>query len=202
MLNYLWAFMIIVGIVYGSITGNVAQISEGALDAAKDAVTLCITMVGVVALWTGLMEIARETGLIAQLTRGIRPFVNWLFPDIPEGHEAKEHITANIIANVLGLGWAATPSGLKAMEALERLNEDRRCGHLPGTVCKKGTASDEMCNFLILNISSLQLIPVNIIAYRSQYGSADPTAVIGPAIAATLFSTLVGIIFCKIVSSK
>ncbi len=193
MLNYLWACMILVGIIYGSFTGNVDQVSQGALDAAREAVTLCITMVGVMALWTGLMEIARETGLIAQLTRGIRPFVDWLFPDIPKGHEAKEHISTNIIANFLGLGWAATPSGLKAMEALAGLEEER------GT---KGTASNEMCNFLILNISSLQLIPVSIIAYRSQYGSANPMAVIGPAIVATTISTAVGIVFCKIMDRK
>ena len=128
MLNGLWAGMVLVGIIYGSITGNIEAVSLGALDAAKEAVSLCITMVGVMALWTGLMEIAGKTGLISQLTRGIGPVIRWLFPDIPEGHEAREHITANVIANILGLGWAATPSGLKAMEALAKLEEDRRSG--------------------------------------------------------------------------
>ena len=205
MLNGLWAGMVLVGIIYGSITGNIEAVSLGALDAAKEAVSLCITMVGVMALWTGLMEIAGKTGLIAQLTRGIGPVIRWLFPDIPEGHEAREHITANVIANILGLGWAATPSGLKAMEALAKLEEDRRSGsRYPGQPQgrPKGTASNEMCNFLILNISSLQLIPVKIIAYRSQYGSVCPTAVVGPAIAATAVSTAAAILFFKIADRR
>lgn len=205
MLNGLWAGMVLVGIIYGSITGNIEAVSLGALDAAKEAVSLCITMVGVMALWTGLMEIAGKTGLISQLTRGIGPVIRWLFPDIPEGHEAREHITANVIANILGLGWAATPSGLKAMEALAKLEEDRRRGsRYPGQPQgrPKGTASNEMCNFLILNISSLQLIPVNIIAYRSQYGSVCPTAVVGPAIAATAVSTAAAILFFKIADRR
>lgn len=205
MLNGLWAGMVLVGIIYGSVAGNIEAVSLGALDAAKEAVSLCITMVGVMALWTGLMEIAGKTGLIAQLTRGIGPVIRWLFPDIPEGHEAREHITANVIANILGLGWAATPSGLKAMEALAELEEDRRSGsRYPGQSQgrPKGTASNEMCNFLILNISSLQLIPVNIIAYRSQYGSVCPTAVVGPAIAATAVSTAAAILFFKIADRR
>ena len=199
-LNYMWAFMVLVGIIYGTAAGNVDSVAAGAMDAAKEAVNLCITMAGVMGLWSGLMEIAKEAGLLEQMTRKIQPFINWLFPGIPAGHEAKLHITANVIANVLGLGWAATPSGLKAMEALARLEEDRRKRRT--AACKIGTASNEMCNFLILNISSLQLIPVNIIAYRSQYGSVDPTRIIGPAIAATAISTLTGILFCKMMDGR
>ncbi len=105
-------------------------------------------------------------------------------------------------ANFLGLGWAATPAGLKAMEELEKLEEERRQGRLPGPVRKRGVASNEMCTFLILNISSLQLIPMNIIAYRSQYGSVNPTAIVGPAIAATAVSTAAAVLFCKIVEGK
>ena len=105
-------------------------------------------------------------------------------------------------ANVLGLGWAATPAGLRAMEELSKLEEDRRKGRLPGPVRKKGIASNEMCTFLILNISSLQLIPVNVIAYRSQYGSVNPAAIVGPGIAATAVSTLVAVVFCKIIDGK
>ena len=196
MLNYLWAGMLLVGIAYGAFTGNLAQVSEAALESAGEAVTLCISMVGVMALWTGLMHTARESGLMRQLTRMARPAVRWLFPDIPAGHEAQEHITANVIANILGLGWAATPSGLKAMEALGRLEDSRR--REGRSQVPEGAASNEMCNFLILNISSLQLIPVTIIAYRSQYGSVDPTAIIGPAMAATACSTAAGILYMKI----
>ena len=113
-----------------------------------------------------------------------------------------EFISANMIANFLGLGWAATPFGLKAMEELGNLEDDRRQGRALGIVRKKGIASNEMCTFLILNISSLQLIPVNIIAYRSQYGSVNPTAIVGPGIVATAVSTIVAVIFCKFMNYK
>lgn len=186
MLNYLWGIMIIIGVIWGAFTGNIEAVTNGALNSAKEAVTLCITMLGVVSLWTGIMEVAKGAGIIKKMTKAISPFVNFMFPNIPKEHPAKEAITTNIIANFLGLGWAATPPGLKAMEELEKLNK------------KPGVASNEMCTFLILNISSLQLIPVNIIAYRSQYGSVNPASILGPAIVATLFSTVVGIIFAKI----
>ena len=130
------------------------------------------------------------------MTEAIRPAIHFMFPKIPAKHPALEYISTNVIANILGLGWAATPAGLKAMEALADLEQER---HQSGEASVKSTASasDEMCTFLVLNISSLQLIPVTIIAYRSQYGSPDPTAVIAPAILATLVSTLAAIIFCK-----
>ena len=130
--------------------------------------------------------------------RQIQPFISFLFPRIPGNHAAREYISTNIIANILGLGWACTPAGLKAMEELQKLNEEecRRTGKPPVT------ASNEMCTFLIMNISSLQLIPVSIIAYRSQYGSVNPTAVIVPGIIATLTSTLVAIIFVKVMDRK
>ena len=200
MLNYLWSAMIAIGILYGAFTGNIEAVANGALDAAGEAVELCITMLGVMALWMGLMEIARSSGLIAAMTKGIQPFISFLFPRIPKGHPAREYISTNIIANILGLGWACTPAGLKAMEALAQLEAERgNPGYLETGNCgeKVRIASSEMCTFLILNISSLQLIPVNMIAYRQQYGSAAPTVIVGPAIAATLLSTLAGIIFAK-----
>lgn len=189
-MNYIWGGMIIIGIIYGAFTGRMQEITDAALTSSKEAVTLCITMVGVMSLWVGIMEIASEAGLIKSLSRKIRPFVHFMFPEIPKDHKANEHITTNFIANFLGLGWAATPAGLKAMEELGELNH-----HRP-------VASKSMCTFLILNISSLQLIPVNIIAYRSQYGSTNPTAVVGAAIVATLISTLVAVIFCKVMDMK
>lgn len=206
MLNYIWAFMILVGIVYGAMTGKMAEVTNAALDSAGDAVSLCITMIGVMALWVGLMEIAQKSGLIAKMTRGIQPFISFLFPGIPEGHPAREYISTNLIANVLGLGWACTPAGLKAMEALAQLEKER--GN-PAYLCEstdKGkyerVASREMCTFLILNISSLQLIPVNMIAYRQQYGSVNPAGIIAPAIVATFFSTLTAIVYCKIMNMR
>ena len=229
MLNYIWAFMILIGVVYGAITGKMAEVTNAALDSAGDAVSLCITMIGVMALWVGLMEIAQKSGLIAKLTHGIQPFIRFLFPRIPEGHPAREYIATNLIANVLGLGWACTPAGLKAMEELAKLEEERetpgyaaggkgiladerkrqnRAGKNGGelsvvTSGKSGRiASNEMCTFLILNISSLQLIPVNMIAYRQQYGSVNPAGIIAPAIVATFISTLVAVVYCKMKNSR
>ena len=206
MLNYIWGSMIIIGIIYGSLTGHMSEVTAAALDSSREAVNLCITMVGVMALWMGLMEIAEKAGLIEKWTKAISPFVSFMFPDIPKEHMARKYISTNIIANVLGLGWACTPAGLKAMEALADLEAERgnpeylECygrGEKETEKYSKRTASKEMCVFLILNISSLQLIPVNMIAYRSQYGSANPAAVIAPAIVATFISTLAGVIYCK-----
>lgn len=189
MLNYIWAGMILLGVIYGVCTGQMSALTGGALDSAGEAVSLCITMAGVMALWMGLMEIAQESGMITKMTKGIRPFLKFMFPRLPEDHPAGEYIATNLIANVLGLGWACTPAGLKAMEQLAKLEEQRG---------KKVTAaSNEMCTFLILNISSLQLIPVNMITYRSRYGSANPAVIIAPALVATLFSTIISVIYCK-----
>lgn len=202
MLNVLWAAMILLGIAYGAATGRFPEVSEAALSSAKEAVTLAITMLGIMGLWSGIMEIATDAGILERMTRKMGPILSFLFPKIPKDHPARDHISTNMIANFLGLGWAATPAGLKAMEELANLDEDRRKGRIPGPVQSKGIASNEMCTFLIINISSLQLIPVNIIAYRSQYGSVNPTAIVGPAIAATLISTVVGVVFCKIMDTK
>ena len=202
MLNYLWAGMILVGIIFAAFTGRMPDITNAALDSSKEAITLCITMMGVMSFWVGLMEIAAKAGIITSASRKIRPLIRFLFPELPEDHPAQEHITTNIIANVLGLGWAATPAGLRAMEELGKLEEDRRKGRLPGPVRKRGIASNEMCTFLIINISSLQLIPVNVIAYRSQYGSVNPAAIVGPVIATTAVSTIVAVIYCKMMGGK
>ena len=195
MLNYLWAGMIFTGILWGAVHGNLGAVTDGALEAAKDAVGLSITMLGVISMWTGVLEIGRRAGLIDRLSKCLKPFLAFLFPELPPEGEAAKHIAVNFIANVLGLGWAATPAGLKAMEELEKLKEEK--GDTPRDV-----ASSEMCTFLILNISSLQLIPVNIIAYRSQYGSVNPTAIVGPGILATAVSTLVAVVFCKMMDHR
>lgn len=189
MINYLWGFMIVIGIIVGALTGRMQEVSVASINSAKEAVTLCITMLGVMSMWTGLMQVAKKSGIIDGLTKGLSPVIKLLFPDIPKGHVAREYICSNMIANILGLGWAATPFGLKAMLELKKLNNDSEI------------ASVDMCTFLIINISSLQLIPVNIIAYRSQYGSVNPADIITTAILATTFSTFVGVIF-SIVARK
>ena len=186
MINYLWGFMIIIGIVYGILTGRISEVSTQTINASKDAVTLCITMLGVMSLWMGLMEVARGVGIMERLTKRFQPIIGLLFPDLPKDHIVNEYIASNMIANILGLGWAATPVGLKAMKELTKLNHEST------------TASCDMCTFLIINISSLQLIPVNIIAYRSQYASKNPTEILGAALLVTIFSTLVGVVFSVI----
>lgn len=205
MLNDIWAVMILLGVVYAACTGRMEAVTNAALDSAGDAISLCITMAGVMALWMGLMEIAQKAGLIQKMTKGISPLLKYMFPRIPSEHPALGYIATNIIANVMGLGWACTPAGLKAMEALAQLERERGNVNYLETAEKAGraapvgnrVASNEMCIFLILNISSLQLIPVNMIAYRSQYGSADPACIIAPAIVATLISTLTAVFYCK-----
>lgn len=189
MLNYLWAIMIVLGITVAILTGNVDAVSNATLTSAKDAITLCITMLGIMSMWTGLMQVAKSLGIIEGLTKLLKPVLRLLFPDLPPDHIVNEHIASNMIANILGLGWAATPMGLKAMKELKTLNHD------------SDVASCDMCTFLIINISSLQLIPVNIIAYRTQYQSIKPTEILAAAIVTTIFSTIVGVVF-SIVARK
>ena len=199
---YLWGGMILIGIIYGAASGNWKEVTEAALDSSKEAVSLCVAMAGVTAMWVGIMRIAENSGLIAGIVRRMNPLLTYLFPEIPQGHPVRQHISMNLIANFLGLGWAATPAGLQAMEALGELEEERRETGNGRRAVPKGVASNEMCTFLILNISSLQLIPVNIIAYRTQYGSVNPAAIVGPAIVATAVSTGVAVVYCKVKNRK
>lgn len=184
MLNILWVLMIAGGILFASFHGTMGKLTEVFISSSTEAVNLCIFMLGVIGVWNGMMEIAVKSGLMKRVSRAMYPFIHWLFPDIPPQHKANEYIAANMAANILGLGWAATPAGLKAMKELKKMEDTYE-------------ASDMMCAFLVLNISSLQLIPINMIAYRSQYGSVNPTAVVLPAILATMISTLAGILFIK-----
>lgn len=187
MLNILWVIMIAGGIFFAAFHGTIGQITESFISSSTEAVNLCIFMLGVIGVWNGMMEIAVKSGLMKKIAKTMYPFIHWLFPDIPPRHKANEYIAANMAANILGLGWAATPAGLKAMRELQKLEEGG------------GRASDMMCAFLVLNISSLQLVPINMIAYRSQYGSVNPAAVVLPAICATMISTIAGIVFIKII---
>ena len=184
MLNILWVLMIAGGILFASFHGTMGKLTEVFISSSTEAVNLGIFMLGVIGVWNGMMEIAVKSGLMKRVSRAMYPFIHWLFPNIPLQHKANEYIAANMAANILGLGWAATPAGLKAMKELKKLENTYE-------------ASDMMCAFLVLNISSLQLIPINMIAYRSQYGSVNPTAVVLPAILATMISTLAGILFIK-----
>ena len=181
MLNKLWGGMILAGMLFAFFTGRAADVTNQALESAKDAVTLCITMLGILSMWSGLMKIAERAGLVQALSQKAMPLLRRLFPDIPPGHKAMEYIATNFIANILGLGWAATPAGLKAMEELQGLNHGR------------DRASNAMCMFMIINMSSLQLVTMNVIAFRSQYGSANPSEIILPGILATMCAAVVGV---------
>ena len=148
MLNYLWAFMMLVGVLWGAFHGNLNGVTDGALTSAKDAVMLCITMLGIMSFWSGIMEVGRKSGLIERMSQKMSPILRFLFPRIPVEHPSLEYISTNIIANILGLGWAATPAGLKAMESLKELEEKRRKGEVTGKYVAKafpeGTANNEM----------------------------------------------------------
>ena len=195
MLNMLWAGMMAAGIFWAAFHENMGAVTNGLLDSAKEAVTLGVTMLGIMSFWCGILKIGERAGLIEALTEKMRPVIRFLFPNLPDGHPAGKYIATNMIANMLGLGWAATPAGLKAMEELSDLEEERR--RKKQRAVAVGAASNEMCDFLILNISSLQLIPVNIIAFRTEYGSVTPTAIVGPAILATAISTGVAVLYIK-----
>ncbi len=191
MLNYLWVFMILAGVIYGICTGRIEAVSDAFLSGGGEAVSLCITMLGIITLWTGIMNIAMKSGLIDTFQKKIAPVITWLFPQVPKEHPARKYIALNFVANICGLGWAATPAGLKAMEELSSLQDEKAGYHVE-------SLSDAMCTFLIINISSIQLIPITIIAYRAEYGSERPAAIIIPALLATMISTLAAVIFCKI----
>lgn len=190
MLNYLWGAMIFIGILVAAFNGKMPEVTNGAIDSAKEAVSLAITMLGIMSMWTGIMKIGEKAGLIKSLSDKMKPFLCWLFPTVPKNHKAMEYISANVIANILGLGWAATPAGISAMKELQKLNRD------------KSRASVPMCMFMIFNMSSLQLVSINIIAYRSQYNSQNPSEIIGPGIVTTLISTLAAVIFAKIMEMR
>lgn len=187
MINIIWGVMIVAGMIYGAINGSdvVEQISGACIDSTKEAIELCIVMLGVVGMWNGVINIARRSGLLDIWTKKMDGFISFMFPAIEKEDEVRKDIATNLIANILGIGWAATPSGIEAMKKLAKKSKNK-------------TATDEMCTLLVLNISSLQLIPMNIIAYRAQYQSVSPMAVIGPGLIATLGTTIAAIIFCKL----
>lgn len=186
MLNILWAAMIFAGILFGVLTGRGAEVNNAILEGGKSAVTLGISMAGIVAIWSGIMKIAEKGGIIDSLSRRIKPLLKRLFPEIPEGSPAFKYISANFIANFLGLGWAATPAGLRAMNELDKLNAHKK------------TASNSMCMFMIINMSSIQLVTVSVIAYRKEFGAVLPADIIFPSVLATAISTAVAVLCAKI----
>lgn len=186
MINIVWFLMIAIGVIVGAFTGNLDAITEAAISNARTAVDLSLGLIGTMALWLGIMKIAEESGLVQTLARGLRFIMVPLFPEVPEDHPAMGAMIMNMAANILGLGNAATPLGLKAMQELQEINPH------------KDTASNAMVTFLAINTSSLTLIPASVIAIRAAADSANPTEIIGPVIVATLVSTTVAIIAVKL----
>lgn len=185
-MNMLWSIMIAGGIIFSFFNGTSVNLTDAVIASGKESVEIALTMCGIVPLWCGMLKIAEHSGMTAGLSKLMSPVINKLFPEIPKGHKSLEYITSNITANMLGLGWAATPSGIDAMKSLGELNKNKK------------TASKSMCMFMVINMSSVQLITINIIAYRTSYASSCPSAVILPGIIATSISTAAGILAVKL----
>lgn len=190
MLNIIWPIFIIISFVYAIFSGNIDSINNGIFDSCKSAVELSISFLGTMCLWSGIMEIAQRTSLISKLTHALSPIIRFLFPELKREEKAKEEISMNMIANILGLGNAATPLGLKAMKTLQEKNP------------QKDTVSNSMAMFIILNTASLQLIPTTTIAIRNSLGSSEPTKIIIPVWIATVCAAVAGVIACKILTKK
>jgi spore maturation protein A len=186
MLNYIWLTMVILAVVVGGINGKIQDVTKSAIDSAGGAITIAIGLIGVMALWLGIMKIAEDSGLMSLVAKIIAPVLKRLFPEVPAGHPAFASMTMNIAANMLGLSNAATPLGLKAMEDLEKLNPN------------PGIATDAMCTFLTINTAGLQLVPATVISIMAAAGSREPTAIIGTTIAATFTALIVGVATVKI----
>jgi len=185
-LNYIWLALIILAVVIGGATDRLKEVTDGAFDGAKTAATIALGLIGLMALWLGVMRLAERAGLVHKLARGLRPVMRRLFPDVPPDHPAMGSMLMNMAANMLGLGNAATPLGLRAMRDLETLNR------------QPGIATNAMVTFLAINTSSIQLIPATAIALLAAAGSTRPTAIVGTALLATSCSTVTAIVLVKL----
>ncbi|WNR42487.1 nucleoside recognition domain-containing protein [Paenibacillus roseipurpureus] len=181
MVNWIWLFFIVVGFLVAAINGDVESVTQAAFDGAKNGVTVCFGLISVLVFWMGMMRIAEDAGILAKLARLLQPVVRFLFPSIPKNHPALGYIMSNMSANILGLGNAATPMGIKAMQELQKLNPN------------KDEASTAMCTLLALNTSSITLIPTTLIAIRMNFNSMNPAEIVGTTLIATIISTTAAI---------
>lgn len=186
MINYIWLALIVIGVLTAIFQGNVQVVTDAAIESANSAVELSIGLVGIMTLWLGLMRLAEKSGIVNLISKLLKPILKRLFPEVPENHPAMGSMVMNMAANLLGLGNAATPLGIKAMKELQELNED------------KTTATNSMCMFLAINTSSITLIASTVIAYRASAGSNNPAEIIGPTIIASVFGTIVAIIAARL----
>ncbi|MEK5255843.1 nucleoside recognition domain-containing protein [Paenibacillus sp. FSL F4-0125] len=181
MINGIWLGMIIIGFLFAAVNGRMDEFTAAVFDGAKSGVTVSFGLISVLVFWLGIMRIAEDAGLLKKIAKILGPIVSFLFPDVPKGHPAIGYILSNMSANLLGLGNAATPMGIKAMQELQKLNPD------------KDTATPAMCTLLALNTASITLIPATLIAIRLNYNSADPAGIVGTTLAATAVATLAAI---------
>ena len=182
MINVIWFFLIFIGILYSFLTGNVNHINDVILSSGNDTLNLIMTMLPILVLWMGLLNIASKSGLLNRFAKILTPLLRIIFPKLNKNDKALEYISSNVAANMLGLGSAATPFGLKAMNELQKKNK------------KKDTATDEMITFLVLNTSGVTIIPTTVIAMRMANGSQNPECIIITSLLATLCSTICGLL--------
>ena len=186
MLNKIWPIFIIVSIIYAIFSGNVDKLNESIFSSTSESVNLCISLLGTICLWNGIMQIANKTSIIDRLTNLLKPAMNFLFPELKQEKEIQKEISLNVIANILGLGNAATPLGLKAMKSMQKKNP------------KKDTLTNSMITFIVLNTASLQIIPTTVIAIRSSMNSKNPTSIVFPVWIATICAAIAGITATKL----
>jgi spore maturation protein A len=182
MVNYIWVVMILIGLGFAMVNGTMTEVNEAVFTGAKEAITLSIGLISILVFWLGMMRIAEDSGLLSKLSTLFKPFISKLFPEVPSSHPAMGYILSNMIANMFGLGNAATPLGIKAMEELKELNGG------------KNEASRSMITFLAINTASITLLPTTVIAIRMNYNSANPTDIVGPTLVATAVSAVAAIL--------
>ena len=185
-MNFVFVFLLVAALLAGAFSGHMKDVGQGAMDGAAQGVSLAIGLVGVMALWLGLLKIAEKAGLVEKLSNLVKPIFRPLFPGVPDGHPALSSMVLNLAANMLGLGNAATPFGLKAMEELEKLNPT------------PGTATNAQALFLAMNTAAIQLVPTTVIALRVSAHSKDPAEILLPTAACTLAAFIVAVVVAKL----
>lgn len=181
MVNKIWLALILIGFIFAALKGDISIVTQAAFEGAATGVTVCFGLISVLVFWLGIMQLAQDSGLVSKISKLLGPIVSFLFPDVPKNHPAMGYILSNMSANLLGLGNAATPMGIRAMQELQELNPD------------KETASAAMCTLLALNTASITLIPTTLIAIRLNYHSANPTEIVGSTLLATAIATMAAI---------
>lgn len=186
LLNIVWPIFIIISFIFAIFTGKLSELNASIFTSTEEAVKLCISLLGTICLWNGIMQIANKTTIINKLTKFLNPIMRFLFPDIKQDSDVHKEISMNIIANILGLGNAATPLGIKAMKSLQKQNKDKK------------VLSNSMATLIVLNTASIQIIPTTVIAIRNSLGSSNPTGIIFPVWIATICAAVIGIFFTKL----